>query len=231
MISGNQTYERGDNITLNCPAIGGPYISYNWQVNGTNISGENSTTLMLANVNASNGGDYSCVVFNNAGDDSASTFVFISPYFTAQPENRGGSNESNINLICEAEAFPAPQYQWARVEGETIRDAILGVNSTMLSFSPLVFGDEGSYFCNVTSGRVTIQSDVVTLTGNSYNCVDMLCLMQRKIFHCNACFYLSAICSPVKQKQDIYPKSGFLNYPFPDEPFQEMVITLLACLV
>ena len=96
------------------------------------------------------------MVFNNAGDDSASTFVFISPYFTAQPENRGGSNESNINLICEAEAFSVPQYQWARIEGETIRDAILGVNSTMLSFSPLVFGDERSYFCNVTSERELI---------------------------------------------------------------------------
>ena len=129
---------------------------------------------MLSNVNASNGGDYSCVVFTSAGANFASTFVFISPYFTAQPENRGGSNESNINLICEAGAFPAPQYQWERVEGETIRDAILGVNSTMWSFSPLVFGDEGSYFCNVTSRRVTIRSNLVTLTGNSYNCVDML---------------------------------------------------------
>ena len=68
---------------------------------------------MLSNVNASSGGEYSCVVSNNAGDDFANTFVFISPYFTTQPENRGRLNGSKLTLLCVAEAFPAPQYQWA----------------------------------------------------------------------------------------------------------------------
>ena len=160
---------RGNNITLNCVARGGPDIFYQWQVNSTNISMETSTTLMLSNVNAYTGGEYSCVVSNSAGNNSDSTFVFISSYFIIQPNDRGGINGSTLTLICEAEAFPAPQYRWARVDGVTIRDAVLGVNSTMLSFNPLIFGDEGNYFCNVTSRGVTVQSKLVTLSGNPHH--------------------------------------------------------------
>ena len=171
VISENQTYERGDNVTLNCLAKGGPDIIFQWQVNNTNISGETSTKLMLSNVNASTGGEYSCVVSNSAGDYYASTFVFISPYFTTQLADRVGSNGSTLILMCEAEAFPAPQYQWARVDGAAIRTTVLGVNSTMLFFNPLIFGDKGSYFCNTSLGGVTVQSNLVTLTGNQLLCI------------------------------------------------------------
>ena len=166
VISENQTYERGDRVTINCLAIGGPDIFYQWLVNDTDISGETSTTLMISNVNASTGGKYSCVVYNSAGDDTTSTFVFISPYFTTQPEDRGGYNGSNIILLCEAAAFPAPYYQWARVNGPAVRDNVLGVNSTKLSFKPLMFGDGGTYMCNATSRDITIQSNLISLRGN-----------------------------------------------------------------
>ena len=165
-ISENQTYERGDNITINCLAMANSDISYQWQANSTNISGETSTTLVLSNVNASSGGKYSCVAFNRAGNGSASAFVFISPYFSTQPEDGRGSNGFNVILVCVAEAFPAPQYKWERVEGQAIRDTVLGVNSTTLSFNPLIFGDEGNYLCNAISREVTIQSNLVTLRGN-----------------------------------------------------------------
>ena len=86
--------------------------------------------------------------------------------FTTQPENRGRFNGSNINMVCMADAFSAPQYQWARVDGEAIRNGVLGIKSAILSFNPLLFGDEGSYFCNTTSGEITLQSNLVTQRGN-----------------------------------------------------------------
>ena len=163
-VTENQTYGRGDNITIICLAIGGPDIFYLWQKNGTVITGANTATLMFSNVNATTGGKYSCVVYNSAGNESASTFVFISPYFIHQIEDRGGYNGSVLILKCEAEAFPAPQYQWERVDGVAIRDEVL-VNSTILSFNPLIFGDDGRYFCNASSRGVTIQSNLFTLRG------------------------------------------------------------------
>ena len=120
--------------------------------------------LTLSIVTASIGGEYSCVVTNRAGNDMASTFVFVSPYFVDQPVNTEGSNGSAINLTCRAEAFPEPKYQWGRVDGAAIRDQVVGTNSTTLIFTPFMFGNEGEYYCNVTSSGRTIQSESITLT-------------------------------------------------------------------
>lgn len=124
------------------------------------------STLTLVNVSASSGGEYSCVVSNAAGNDTDSTFLFISPYFTAPPADVEGSTQGNRTvLVCEAEAFPSPEYQWAREDGMEIRQIV--TNNSQLVFDPLQFGDEGQYFCNASSGELTIHSDPATLTGAS----------------------------------------------------------------
>jgi len=67
-------------------------------------------------------------------------------------------------LACEAEAFPEPQYQWMRVGG-MFSENVAGVDSSLLVFNPVIFGDEGDYYCSATSNRVTVTSDNATLTG------------------------------------------------------------------
>ena len=167
-ISDDQTYQRDQDVTLNCSALGGPDIFFQWLVNGSNLYGENSSTLILPSVNASTGGEYTCMVSNNAGNDTAPTAVFISPYFTMEPQDVGGLNGSTITLTCEAEAFPAPFIQWVKV-GEEIREGLDIVSSGgELVFDPLVFGDEGSYFCNVSSQGQSLESQSVTLSGKKY---------------------------------------------------------------
>ena len=46
-----------------------------------------------------------------------------------------------------------------------IRTDGLNVDSRMLEFSPVQFGDEGIYFYNVSSGESEISSTRVTLRG------------------------------------------------------------------
>ncbi len=162
-ISENQTYSRGDNVTLNCQVLGGPSLYYQWRFGGVDISGGNDSFLYLSNVNASHGGEYTCVVSNSAGNDTASTPVFISPYFITEPQDVFIASGSPLSVVCEAESFPAPMYQWARSDELAIRDQITGINSTTLGFDPLQFGDEGTYICTVTSQGITIQS-VTTIT-------------------------------------------------------------------
>ncbi len=161
----NQNYNRRDNVTLSCSALGGPVLFYRWQANASYLVGENSSTLMLSNVDASDGGDYTCVVFNSAGNTSATTSVFIMPYFTVQPDDAGSANGSSISLTCQAEAFPSPSYEWILVGG-SIRSG-LSVGSEVLVVDPLLFGDEGDYVCNVTSAETVISSNTVTLSGKS----------------------------------------------------------------
>ena len=162
-LSNDQTYQRGDEVNLTCMALGGPSVYYQWQVNGSDLEGETSSTLMLRDVNASTGGVYTCVASNSAGNNSANVSVFIAPFFITEPQDVGGLNDTMVSLTCLAEAFPSPSYQWFR-EGRSLRE---GLNDSLdkLSFDPLIFGDEGEYFCNVSSQDILLQSRLATLFG------------------------------------------------------------------
>ena len=165
-----QTLGRGATVTLQCTAMGGPGNTFQWLLNNVALSGETSPTLTRLNIAAADGGVYTCMVSNTAGTSSASTSVFIFPYFTSQPQDMGGAAGSLVSLMCTAEAFPAPTYRWSRASGGgQIRTAVTGRNSSTLQFSSLQFGDEGNYICTATSGTA-IQSQPATLTGNDHSC-------------------------------------------------------------
>ncbi len=166
-ISNDQTYSRGDNATLICSALGGPNLFFRWQANSSYLDGENSSTLLLSNVDASDGGEYTCVVFGSGSNVSESVSVLISPYFLVEPQDIIGSNGSSVELLCAAEAFPSPSYQWVK-QDESIRESLTMSSSGNLIFNPLLFGDEGRYFCNVSSHESFLQSDVVTAFGKVY---------------------------------------------------------------
>ena len=167
----NQTYNRNNTALLLCTSQGGPGNTYQWQANDTDIQGETMEMLTLNNVDASTGGLYTCVVTNAAGNDSASTYIFIAPYFTSQPKNEKVTNGSSVTLQCVAEAFPSPSYLWARTDGMPIRGTLLTTTDSF-NFDPVMFGDEGDYFCNATSRNEVARSQDATLTGEtSMKCV------------------------------------------------------------
>ena len=159
-------------MTLQCSVLGGPVNAYQWLAGGVVIAGETSEDYTFNIMSASDGGEYTCVVTNLAGNDSASTNVFVAPYFTAVPADIETSDGDMGTLTCVAEAFPSPDYIWGRVDGGTIRDQVTGRNTSMLMFNPVMFGDEGDYYCNATSNGVTSQSPSATVT-------------RKFIFHCN----------------------------------------------
>ena len=112
---------------------------------------------------AVNGSIYTCVVSNAAGSDSSSTFVYISPHFVTQPMSMSVDNGTSIGLLCEVEAFPNPSIQWWRVDGEPIRDGIV-TDTQILFIDPVLFGDEGEYYCNASSLDTIIRSESATIT-------------------------------------------------------------------
>ena len=149
--------------------MGGPGNTYQWQFMGSDIDGETSTELTVANVNASDGGGYTCVVSNSAGSSTATTSVFIFPYFTSQPQNIELNNGSMTTLSCEAEAFPTPEYQWMRSNGQRISDDVTGRTTSELNFVQVLFGDEGEYYCNISSRGLHFQSETATLTSKEHS--------------------------------------------------------------
>ena len=162
--SNNRTYKEGTTATLVCTSSGGPNNTYQWQENGEILNGQNSNILTLPNVTASTGGIYTCIVSNIAGSNNASTYVFIFPYFINHPHSGEVSVGSAVLLICDAASFPSPDYLWQRADGVNISNDIV-TNERNLSISSIEYGDEGVYFCTVSSREDSVPSDIAVLTG------------------------------------------------------------------
>ena len=154
------------NVTFSCLAQGGPNNEYHWQHDGVDLMNETNVNLAIDNVGTVNGGNYTCVVSNAAGNDSATATLYVAPIVVTQPADILTRNGTVVNFTCEAESFPTPEYQWEKYD-ETMGTFIRVVSDPVLEFSPAVFGDEGTYRC-VASLPGTNSNDTsaqVVLTG------------------------------------------------------------------
>ena len=119
-------------------------------------------------------------VSNNAGSDSATTTLYVTPVMVTQPMSINTTIGTVVHLTCRAEGFPSPTYTWTK-DGVN-QSAILvpitdGDGTSILEFSPVEFGNEGAYQCMASSvitfsdpvaGGMTLhpaESDIATLTG------------------------------------------------------------------
>ena len=158
-------------VSLNCSGQGGPGNTYSWS------NGQTTPTLQLTVRNAtSDGGTYTCVVTNAAGNGSASATVYVTPIITTQPRDILAVVNGNVTLVCEAEAFPSPQYVWEHIRGSLAeRSNVTGINSNRLELNGVMFGDEGGYRCNVTSNGTMISSRTAIVTCKSL--MEILCML------------------------------------------------------
>ncbi len=159
----NEIFDYGDNVTLSCIAEGGPGNVFWWiDINGAISPGH---LLTLTSIITSQGGEYTCVASNGAGSGSETTTVLVSPRITRAPLDRQTTNGSFFLLVCEGEAFPDPQYTWSHSGGTALRNVVTTTGGSRLIFDPVLFGDEGTYYCEVTSNNITVQSEGATITG------------------------------------------------------------------
>ena len=140
-----QVANKGGNIALNCSAHGGPNNSYRWKKDGIFIA-DNESTLLINDIDASSGGSYTCLVSNAAGNDSASTTLYVAPYILSLLEEQTlTASGSNVNIRCDAAGFPSPSVNW--VDMMTVEVS----NTPLLQFNPVMFGDVGIYRCVATA--------------------------------------------------------------------------------
>ena len=76
VIMGDNLYNQGEQLQLNCLSEGGPVLEYSWIFSGIKISKANTGTIIINNVNTTHAGDYTCNVTNNAGIDSNTITVY-----------------------------------------------------------------------------------------------------------------------------------------------------------
>ncbi len=104
----------GTTLTLSVPVTGTPPFQYQWQKNGTNLTGATTATLLLTNVLISDAGGYAVQVGNLLGTNTSPTLkVTVNPgMITAgywpfnNPTNLGVDRGSLFNPLTAASGQP-----------------------------------------------------------------------------------------------------------------------------
>ena len=185
--------------TFTCQALGGLNSTFEWRFNGSVLADANITstslqsTLTISNVTASDGGEYTCIVSNLAGNNFASSTMYVHPYIVTNPAEilTAIHGTPGLELECVAQAFPSPTYSWTQLTGPLGPMTVADDSGTgILKFFPVLFFDDlGTYVCTASSNGLMMNSSVSTVygkptyvhpPGNSANNVI-------------ACYYISAI--------------------------------------
>ncbi len=165
-----QTATNGNNVILSMAAGGQPPLTYQWRLNGTNVSGNTNNTLTLPSVTTSNAGSYSVVVSNNLGSITSSNAVLtviFPPAFTTQPTNQtviaGGGAVFGASVTGAAPlAFHWRQNNTNLIDGGNIS----GATTSTLTLTSTVATNAGSYTLFATNIYGAATSSVATLTVN-----------------------------------------------------------------
>ena len=150
-----------ETVNFTCSSLGGPEVTYQWSKDDSVLE-ENSALLVISSASTSSGGNYTCNASNPAGYDTASGALYVHPFFTLQPADAFSRINANLTLTCEADGFPSPAVHWEDSKGMSVS------SSALLELAPVVFGDEGVYYC-VAETTVTVGNDRITLTALSIN--------------------------------------------------------------
>jgi sugar lactone lactonase YvrE len=145
-------------------AGGTPSPWYQWNLNGTNISGATNTTLVLTNVQFSQAGTYTVLVTNAYGSVLSSNAVLtvngIPPFITTQPTNQPVVVGGTATFSVTAGGTPSLSYRWY-FNGTNL---LAGATNTLLTLTNVQTTNTGNYSVVVTNVAGSVTSSNATLT-------------------------------------------------------------------
>ena len=134
----------------------------------SNISLGEGQSFTLHSINATqNGGQYFCIVINEAGVELNSTLLYVRPVITIQPQDVFTDANVSISLNCLADSFPTPYYRWRKLSTGMPDEDVAGGNESTLIFSSIDYEDYGVYYCVAAADGIqeVATSNNVTITG------------------------------------------------------------------
>lgn len=108
----------GSSVTLSARAYGSAPLSYQWQRNGTPLSGETGRTLTISSFALANNGTYTLVVTNPAGSNTTNGAVLTAtdvPAFvqTAPAASTTAGTGEDVTLSATGGGSAPLSYQWS----------------------------------------------------------------------------------------------------------------------
>lgn len=162
MQPNTQAVTAGGSASFAVIASGTATLSYQWQKDGTPISGAATATYGISSVTPSNAGTYSVVVSNWIGSTTstaATLTVTVPPSITTQPSAQSVTPGSSATFTVAATGSSPLTYQW-RKDGT----AIPGATATMFTAASVAAADVGSYSVIVSNSVSSLTSAAAALT-------------------------------------------------------------------
>jgi formylglycine-generating enzyme required for sulfatase activity len=148
------TVVAGQAASFNVTVAAYPLPTYQWQKNGTGISGATSAVFSIASAQKADSGVYTVVATNSqAGVTSTAAHLTVnfSPVITVQPQSIALTVGQSVLFSVTGDGYPPPTYQW-RKNGATIAGATLATYGITSAQAP----DTGAYSVVLTN---TLGSD------------------------------------------------------------------------
>jgi hypothetical protein len=163
----NQSVTVGHTATFTVAASGTAPLSYQWEKNGTTISGATSSSYTTpATATADNGATFRVVVTNAAGSVTSSgailtvTGAAVAPSITTQPANESVTAGQTATFTVAASGTAPLSYQWEK-NGTAISGATLASYTTPATTT----SDSGEVFrVVVTNSAGSVTSNPASLT-------------------------------------------------------------------
>ena len=160
----NLTVTQGHGASFSVAANGSAPLNYQWNFDGTNVSGATNATLALTNAQGTNAGSYTVVVTNPAGSVTsqvASLTVNVPPGITTQPQSQAVVQGQNGSFSVVATGTANLSYQWY-FNGSSLGWG--GAHSATLTLNNIGSNNAGSYTVVVNNNYGSATSAVATLT-------------------------------------------------------------------
>ena len=135
---------------------GNVLLTFQWRLNGTNISGATDSTLTIPSAAPSQAGLYSVLVSNIAGfaTSPASALAVGNPLIVSQTGSTNAPQGAPLTLSVNAVSPETPSYQW-KFQGQNIA----GATQSSLGFSKCEPENAGDY-------QVTVANSYGSATGD-----------------------------------------------------------------
>jgi endonuclease/exonuclease/phosphatase family metal-dependent hydrolase len=163
-----QTNAVGASITFSVGASGSGTLACQWLFNGTNISGATANSLVLANAQLTNNGNYSVIVTNLFGSVTSSNAVLLltnaPPAITKQPSGQAVIVGQSASFGVTATGTSPLNFQWL-FNGTNI----LGATTNPFTLSNAQLTNAGNYsvvITNFTGGVTSSAAALSILTTN-----------------------------------------------------------------
>lgn len=151
-------------LTLSVQVDGSAPFEYQWQKDGTNISGANQKDLVITDAVIEDTGDYRVIVSNSAGSATSEVAeilvieVSILPVFLKHPPSAFLRAGDELNLSVAVGGATPRTIQWFKDDTE-----LAGETAETLTITSTTIDNSGTYWAEVTNDFGSAKSRVATV--------------------------------------------------------------------